>query len=248
MNKLLNRLKQNALPLAILAGLAPLAHAETTVFSSNFDSGAIPSEISAGTASLTGVQGFAGLGPSGNQFAGSFLRSATGNTVTLTLNNLQAHSAISIGFLFAAIDSLDGTGTFPQGDYFRVSLDGREIFNESFANAAPYQTQSYVPPIGGELARRANLGFTEDYFSSDSAYNLALEPKFRNLAHTASTAVFTFQIEGVGIQDINDESWAMDNLRVSVTPVPEPESYALFLAGLGLLGLSARRHRPQRQA
>lgn len=245
MNSLLKRCPKKLSILVLLAGLAPMAHADTTVFSSNFDAVAIPSEISAGTAGLTGVQGFAGLGPSGNQFAGNFLRSATGNTVTLTLNNLQAHSAISIGFLFAAIDSLDGTGTFPQGDYFRVSLDGQQIFRESFANATPDQFQSYVPALGGQLARHVDLGFSgPGGFYTDSAYNLAVESAFQNIAHTASTATFTFQIEGVGIQDLNDESWAMDNLRVSVTPVPEPESYALFLAGLGLLGLTARRRRP----
>lgn len=33
----------------------------------------------------------------------------------------------------------------------------------------------------------------------------------------------------------------IDNVSLSVTPVPEPESYAMFLAGLGLMGLIARR-------
>ena len=50
-------------------------------FSTDFG-GTLPSEIAPGTATLTGVQGYAGLGPTGNQFSGNFLRSATGNTVT----------------------------------------------------------------------------------------------------------------------------------------------------------------------
>ncbi len=33
--------------------------------------------------------------------------------------------------------------------------------------------------------------------------------------------------------------------QLSVTPVPEPETYALMLAGLGLMGFIARRRRPQ---
>jgi len=32
-------------------------------------------------------------------------------------------------------------------------------------------------------------------------------------------------------------------LYVISTPVPEPESYAMFLAGLGLLGVVARRRK-----
>ena len=34
---------------------------------------------------------------------------------------------------------------------------------------------------------------------------------------------------------------ALDN--ISVTPVPEPETYAMLLAGLGLMGAVARRRR-----
>jgi hypothetical protein len=34
----------------------------------------------------------------------------------------------------------------------------------------------------------------------------------------------------------------IDNVSLNVTPVPEPESYAMLLAGLGLLGgIVARR-------
>lgn len=227
---------------AVVAALsAPSAHAQTIVFSTDFNS-AIPSAITPGTAQLTDVQKFAGLGPSGNQFGGQFLRSATGNTVTLTLTGLPDHSAINLSFLFAAIDSLDGTGTFPSGDFFHIKLDGSTIFRESFANATPSQIQSYVAPAGVTLARHADLGFGgPGGFYTDSAYNLGADPVFQNIAHNGSTATFTFLIEGEGIQDLSDESWAMDNLSVSVSAVPEPQTYALLLAGLGVLGWAARR-------
>ena len=228
--------------LAALGAVSPVL-ASTPVFSTSFDAD-LPSEISAGTAQITGVQGYAGYGPVGNQFGGSFLRSATGNEVTLTLNNLQAHSAISLGFLFAAIDSLDGTGTFPQGDFFHVKLDGVTIFRESFANAASWQIQSYTPPAGVQLARHVDLGFSgPGSYYTDSAYNLAADPTFQNIAHTSSSAVFSFVVEGNGIQHLTDESWAMDNLTVAVTPVPEPEAWAMLAAGLGLLGGAVRRRK-----
>lgn len=38
-----------------------------------------------------------------------------------------------------------------------------------------------------------------------------------------------------------DTSAFIDNIRMTVTPVPEPETYAMMLAGLGLLGCMARR-------
>jgi hypothetical protein len=34
-----------------------------------------------------------------------------------------------------------------------------------------------------------------------------------------------------------------DNVRLNVSPVPEPESYALLLAGLGLVGAAAKRRK-----
>lgn len=132
--------------------LAGAAHAQL-VFSSDFETSS-PASLNAGTATLTGVQGYAGLGQPGNQFGGQFLRSATANKVTLTLAGLPSHDALSVQFLFAAIDSLDGTGTFPAGDYFRIDIDGVTAFRESFANAVDSQIQSYVsPPASSSRAR-----------------------------------------------------------------------------------------------
>ena len=208
------------------------ATANVVVFSTDFE-GLLPSEISPGTATVVGVQGYSGLGMVGNQFGGSFLRSATANTVTLTLANLPAHNFISLGFLFAAIDSLDGTGTFPQGDFFSISLDGTEIFSESFANATDAQIQSYEPPVNVTLARKADLGFTVGSFFRDGAYDMGADPQFQNIMHSASTAEFEFVMEGEGVQSLTDESWAIDNLVVSVSPVPVPTMLPLFIIALG---------------
>lgn len=231
---------------SILTAACASAGAQT-VLTTDFN-GSLAPQIAPGTAFLTGVQGYAGLGPAAAPFGGNFLRSATANTVTLSLTGLAAHSSLNLGFLFAAIDSLDGTGSFPSGDFFRVTLDGTQIFRESFANALASQVQSYVSPAGVELARRTDLGFGgPGGFFTDSAYDFGADPQFSNIAHSGSNAVFTFVMEGEGVQSLDDESWAMDNLSVSLNgvtaPVPEPETYALMLAGLGALGWVARRRK-----
>ena len=236
-----------ALFVSIVSAIATVANASPfQVFYADFN-GSLPAEIAPGSATLTGTQGYAGLGPAGNQFGGNFLRSATGNTVTLSLAGLPAHDTISLEFLFAAIDSLDGTGTFPAGDFFKIVFDGVTLFSESFANATASQIQSYVPPPGVQLARRVDLGFSgPGGFYTDSAYNLGADPRFADFAHTGSTAIIEFFIFGPGNQSLDDESWAMDNLRVSVSTkdeVPEPASLALL--GLGLAGLAAMRRRKQ---
>jgi len=203
---------------ALVAGSAAAipAAAQTTVFFSDFES-TTPPQIQPGVAAIAGVQGYLGLGPAEAPFSGSFLRSPTGNLVSLTLTDLPPHRSINVHFLFAAIDSLDGTGTFPQGDFFNVSVDGVSVFRESFANALESQIQSYSPPPGVQLARRVDLGFSgPGSFYTDSAYNLAADPVFSNIPHNDSTLTLAFIIEGPGIQPLADESWAFDNLRISI--------------------------------
>lgn len=244
------RMQKAAAILTVLTGLAGVTAANAapvTVFSNNFD-GALPSEITPGTAFLTGVQGYAGYGPVGNQFGGNFLRSPTGNVVTLNLTGLPVHDTITLSFLFAAIDSLDGTGSFPQGDFFKIVFDGNTLFSESFANALPSQIQSYVPPPGVELARHLDLGFSGPGGPyTDSAYNFGADPAFADFAHSASTLTLEFFIFGPGNQDLNDESWAMDNLVVSVDTIGRqqavPEPFTLSLFGAGLAGAAALRRR-----
>lgn len=188
----------------------------------------LPPELDAGSALLTPSQGYAPLGHPGNTFGPTFLRAETGNAITLTVSGLPPHTSLSVDFLFAAIDSLDGTGTFPAGDFFRVDLDGATIFRESFANAVASQIQSYVEPVPEVvLARRVDLGFggPGGYFT-DSAYDLSLDPQFDDWPHSASTATVTFMLEGMGVQSLSDESWAIDNLRITVgnSPRPRPDA------------------------
>jgi hypothetical protein len=55
----------------------------------------------------------------------------------------------------------------------------------------------------------------------------------------------SFTKVGIGGLDINGASKGFDLDAVAITAVPEPETYALMLAGLGLVGWMARRQRRQ---
>ena len=52
-------------------------------------------------------------------------------------------------------------------------------------------------------------------------------------------------IFGGGDLDFNDHLFSFTNIR-AVNAVPEPETYALMLAGLGVVGWAARRRKAAR--
>jgi hypothetical protein len=169
----------------------------------------------------------------------------------------------------------DPTYDFANYDYFNVAVDGVKVFSETFGlrntlGAAYGYTgyvQSYVPPVGGLLT---GTGLNAKNYgggpSADSAYDMGVDPSFQSIAHSGSTLTLSFWADGPGWQGMSngilgnckvdacsDESWGMDNLHVSVIqavpvqPVPEPQTYAMMLVGLGLLGVTARRRKDIQQ-
>lgn len=191
--------------------VSPASAVSVTFFSADFNSG-VPSEFS-GITTNEGVQGYAGLGTGPNVFGGDFLRntSVPEAKTTLTLTGLPPHTSISLSFLLATIDSWDGNGCFAGvTDGFNVSMDGTTIFSEVFENST-CGVQTYIPPVGVELARRASLGFnTAPVYYGDSAYDMGLDPTFQNIPHADSTLTIEWFTSGGGWQGGTDESWAID--------------------------------------
>lgn len=213
----------------------------TFVFAEDFNSGTSTSFSGAGTSE--GVQGYDGV----DGFSGQFLRNDTaGDATFLTLNSLPSHGLITIDFKLAAIDSWDGPNTIITDvdtvapDFFIVQLDGSTILSQSFNNFADTVVEPGVtekvgaqqdadPPLGD------NLGFSNFL---DSAYDISL-----TVAHTSPTAEFAFFGSGPGWQGGEDESWALENVMVSVKPqvIPLPASLPLLIVGALGLGIVARR-------
>ncbi len=87
-------------------------------------------------------------------------------------------------------------------------------------------------------------------------------PNFNNILHTSLTPATstslgpvssilnpgTYQIQIAGNTTFSGSHFNhIDSGRLLMVPIPEPETYAMMLAGLGLMGFVARR-RKQRQA
>lgn len=223
-----------ALAIASAFAVSPaVAGAQTTVFSTDFEAG-LPPEFAAPGAAIEGVQGYAGLGPVGNRFAGSFLRysTLTLSDTRLSLTGLPPHTHLNLGFLLAVIDSWDGT------ELLQVVVDGNVVFSHWF-QLATGDGSSYVAPPGALLSSGVNLGFSNgSWYSRDRAYDLSVEPAFQAIPHTAATADIVWRIGAVSgpaatqWQGGADESWAIDRVAVTLTGVVGVEDGAPLAFGL----------------
>ena len=234
--------------------LVKFSHA-TQVFYSDFNSG-MPAEITGG--GVQSVGGYEGLGNGDNHFSGNFLRNDTGGyyggpqqRTTLTLSGLPSHTSIDIDFLLATIDSWDGESDYCGKDYFEVGIDNSVIFYATFDNFN-YQNhdltqQGFVPDSSSVILTRADA----DIFGPgngwyDAAYDMSQQlSQFHNIPHIASTLTIEFFADGSGWQGDNDESWAIDNLKVSlngVSAVPDVGATSwLLLSAMGILSFIRRR-------
>jgi hypothetical protein len=228
-----------ALLLAAGGCAAPLTDADGATFRDDFDGRAYAGPgVSAswsGPGREEGVQGFATIG-----FSGRFLRNDESGEFptprTLTLTGLPPHDAVSIGFLLALVDSWDGTcgeiriaagGAVDSThcpDVFMVIVDGDTVFHETFFFEDSL-AQTYDENRGTLLSRGRNLGVERTWQTAgtgmhDLAYDMSRDPAFQRIPHTASSITIAFGAGGAGWQGGDDESWAIDNVAVTLHPPP----------------------------
>lgn len=176
----------------------------------------------------------------------TFLGEFGNETVSLSLSDLAPHSSILLDFDLYLIRSWDGSSTGTAVDYGNDAFSvwvagGPSLLDETFSNGNP-AGQSFGPlsinPYHTGAAETYSLGYVFDdgilQISQvmDSVYHMSFL-----FAH--NTNQLTLNFSGYGLQNINDESWGLDNVRVSV--VPEPGTAALL--GLGILMLAGRMRR-----
>ena len=245
--------------------VASASASATTVYTNNFQSafGGEWSSTFAGSLGLDNAPADANRRFLGREDGAPTLGFSNDN-VKLSLAGLGVHNKVTVSFDVYVINSWDGNG--PLGNF----CCGPDLFGVSLANVTPGSAsgllttfsnlnandRSDIPAIGvlqsypnafpnlpGSLpftgaAEVGTLGY--DFFGGgagddDSVYHISL-----TFDHTLSSLELSFF--GLGLQDLDDESWGLDNVTVSTTaPVPLPAP--ALLLGASVLGLVGMRRR-----
>ncbi len=155
-------------------------------------------------------------------------------TITLTLKNLKPHSLANVTFDLYILKSWDGNNPNYGPDRWSLSVDGGPtLLDTTFSNnfkTAPYDLspQNYPTPNSNpQMSAVAvnSLGYT---FYGDSVYRLTF-----SFAHAGDTLILHFSSSMFEGKGIGDESWGLDNVRVS-TNEDNPVAVSSAAAGIGL--------------
>lgn len=234
--------------IAAVTAFAQAATAQTLLYSNTFESGPIGSEWSSNTMRIhaspftwfvgryTENQSVtlslnapppANCGGSGGGSGGGGGTTGGGGT-SAGGGDTTCFNQFFLTFDLFIIDSWDGYLTPHGPDFFQVFVNGSKIFEETFTNQHTYQSFR-APDVGP-----THLGFNPAY--KDSIYRDIMIP-----FEIGEASTINIKFRGQGLLSLDDESWGIDNVRVSFTPVPSPGSAVLLAAGAALTGLRRRR-------
>ncbi len=150
------------------------------------------------------------------------------------VNAGMADPMASLSFVLQGYKSVDGLNAY--SDLFTVSVNGNKLGSGYFNLGGGGITQwtgagSYVNSNADNT--KTFMGGTSTFTGLKFALNAGI-----------NTITFSYTPDGAsnnGGQGFADESWKIAG--ASVTAVPEPETYAMLLAGLGVMGAIARRRK-----
>lgn len=137
------------------------------------------------------------------------------------------------------VSSLSSLGSTQAADVTKLYSQSYASTNGNSVNSAAFQLALW------ELAKDDGVLTTGAVRTTDST-NSTVEAAASSMINNVKTGVtgstqYSFNLYTNG----NSQDYLVASLS-PVTPVPEPETYAMLLAGLGLIGFTARRRLPSR--
>jgi len=161
-----------------------------------------------------------------------------------TLDSSVADAQATLDFVLSGFKSLDGFNAYQ--DVFTLTINSAEMYSGTFnlggggTSSTTFGSGSAVTVNEYGLNPGTSIGW-------NGGTTTVTGLKF-NLLQGNNTFLFAYSAPGLangGGQGLGDEGWGVKSATVSA--VPEPETYAMMLAGLGLMGTIARRRKQKQQ-
>ena len=163
---------------------------------------------------------------------------ANPGSFTATVDASVADAAATLDFVLSGFRSLDGYNSYQ--DVLTLTINGLQTFSGSFnlggggASDTTFGTGTAVTVNENGIDPGTSIGWAGGTTTvTGLSFNLLAGLNTFNFAYSAPG------ISNWGGQTVKDEGWGVAS--ASVTAVPEPETYAMLLTGLGLMGTIARR-------
>jgi hypothetical protein len=214
--------------LVFALGLASGAHA-ATVFSDDFESGAI-----------SGSTAYTLLPPGGMSSPGDY--GVVSDPAAAYTNGFLSSFDHTVGTASGHMQFFDGADT-PVAIWSQTAvLTAGTTYTVDYWSTWAVLAPPLRPSVGGNpLAPVTQL--LVDGAASGAAIQTDSTWQTSSFTFVADhTGSYTFSIVDTNVVAYGNDG-ALDDIRLSTSVVPEPGSTALLLAGLGALGLAARRRR-----
>lgn len=228
---------------------AAITNSGGTLFATNNDAGSVVFRLNA-NGSVNAPLTVAGVGGHG-----IWTNPVTGHLVAATASAIHDIDPASGSFTTIVSGvNVDGVSVSKDGTVVYGATAGH-VFGWNYAGTLVYDSGPIGSPDGTGVIQGSSL-FAGDIVANSNDGNVwLLDP----ITHV-NTIIASGGSRGdyVGVDSTNgtlfltqtDSVYRLgcgpDCFFVPPPPIPEPESYALMLAGLGLMGLIARRRQPQR--
>lgn len=163
------------------------------------------------------------------------------DSITITSDSLAAGTAVTVNFV-VSLDStidFDGQGGFGSAAALFAINDGTGLNQIAAFNAFPEGANNGTQT--GSLAYATTVGAVIDFNFNLTAFASAQYQQDGNGEMSSMIDVQAGNTALLGIVTGPGFSFIADSGASYTAPVPEPETYAMLLAGLGLVGFAARR-------
>ncbi len=164
----------------------------------------------------------------------------------------SAVMAQTVGNTPQVLDLTDGTGFF--GDTFAAGNTGAS-FNDHFTFSVEGTTGWNFDAIISSISRTADVGLDITGLSLYTAGDVLVTQGM--MMQSGTIDVWTLSSNSLAAGDyylavsgnmMSDGGASFGGAVSMAAPVPEPETYGMLLAGLGVLGFLARRRKQSQQA